>query len=97
MKKKEIRFQEEKDDYYEYYDSDYEYVDTNKQTFREVKSIKKPRPKIVPKQRIVPKLSKPMKKQNLHKIKSKFSSFVTPAPRTIGEILGTVKEPPTSR
>ena len=64
----------------------YEYVDTADKAFTQVKTIDKPRPKIVPKQRVVPKLEQKRKKSK------KFSSFVTQKPKTIGEILGTVQE-----
>jgi hypothetical protein len=75
---------------YEYYDdTDYEYVERVKQ-----KTAKKPRPKIVPKQRVV---NKSKSKQKLQRENHKFSSFVTQKPKTIGEILGTVQERPQTR
>ena len=90
VKKKEVRFEDE----YEYYEDYYEYVDTKKSHFN---NAKKPRPKIVPKQRVVPKKSKSKTKEKLQKGKKKFSNFVTQKPRTIGEILATAQERPVSK
>ena len=89
VKKKEVRFEDE----YDYYEDYYEYVDTKKSNF----NAKKPRPKIVPKQRVVPKKSKSKTKEKLQKGKKKFSNFVTQQPRTIGEILATAQERPVSK
>ena len=89
VEKKKNKFESYDD--YEYYDYEYEYVDTADKTFTQVKTIDKPRPKIIPKQRVVPKLDKKRKNSK------KFSSFVTQKPRTIGEILGTVQEKTKTR
>ena len=89
VKKKEERFEDD----YEYYEDQYEYVDTIRNPFKNAK----PRPKIVPKQRVVPKVPKSKTKQKLKKEKKKFSSFVTQKPLTIGEILATAQEKPVTK
>ena len=89
VKTKEVRFEDD----YEYYEDQYEYVDTIRNPFKTAK----PRPKIVPKQRVVPKVQKSKTKQKLQKEKKKFSSFVTQKPLTIGEILATAQEKPVTR
>ena len=93
VKTKEVRFEDD----YEYYEDQYEYVDTIRNPFKNAKTNKKPRPKIVPKQRVVPKVEKSKTKQKLQKGKKKFSSFVTQKPRTIGEILATAQERPLTK
>ena len=93
VKTKEVRFEDD----YEYYEDEYEYVDTNRNPFKNAKTNVKPRPKIVPKQRVVPKMEKSKTKQKLQKGKNKFSSFVTQKPPTIGEILATAQERPVTK
>ena len=93
VKTKEVKFEDD----YEYYEDQYEYVDTQQNPFKNAKSTVKPRPKIVPKQRVVPKVEKSKTKQKLQKGKKKFSSFVTQKPRTIGEILATAQERPVTK
>ena len=93
VKTKEVKFEDD----YEYYEDQYEYVDTQRNPFKNAKSTVKPRPKIVPKQRVVPKVEKSKTKQKLQKGKKKFSSFVTQKPRTIGEILATAQERPVTK
>ena len=93
VKTKEVRFEDD----YEYYEDEYEYVDTHQKPFKNAKTNAKPRPKIVPKQRVVPKVEKSKTKQKLQKGTKKFSSFVTQKPRTIGEILATAQERPVTK